>query len=70
MVANQVYTVEPGIYFIPSLLDKLQAGDQADSINWKEIKKWIPFGGIRIEDNIILHADNRLENITRQAFFQ
>jgi len=68
MVANQIYTVEPGIYFIPSLLDKLNAGKQADSINWKEIKKWIPFGGIRIEDNIILHENSQLENITRQAF--
>jgi len=68
MVANQIYTVEPGIYFIPSLLDKLNAGKQADSINWKELKKWIPYGGIRIEDNIILHANSELENITRQAF--
>lgn len=68
MVANQIYTVEPGIYFIPSLLDKLNAGKQADSINWKELKKWMPYGGIRIEDNIILHANSELENITRQAF--
>ena len=28
----------------------------------------IPYGGIRIEDNIILHADGRLENMTRDAF--
>ena len=68
MVANQVYTVEPGVYFIPALLDKLRVSDQASSINWTELEQWIPYGGIRIEDNIILHQDNRLENITRQAF--
>jgi len=68
MVAGQIYTVEPGIYFIPALLNKLNASDNAASINWQEIKQWLPFGGIRIEDNIILHADGRLENITRQAF--
>ena len=69
MQVNQVYTVEPGIYFIPSLLDKLRA-QQPDSLDWNQIEHWIPFGGIRIEDNIILHADGRIENITRQAFCQ
>jgi Xaa-Pro dipeptidase len=69
MQANQVYTVEPGIYFIPSLLDKLRA-QQPDSLDWKQIEQWIPYGGIRVEDNIILHADGRIENITRQAFCQ
>jgi Xaa-Pro dipeptidase len=67
MQANQVYTVEPGIYFIPSLLNKLRV-NQPNSVDWDQIENWIPYGGIRIEDNIILHADGRLENITRQAF--
>ena len=68
MVANQVHTVEPGVYFIPTLLESLQASDLSGSINWSEIKQWIPFGGIRIEDNVIVHADNTLENVTRTAF--
>ena len=42
--------------------------NQPDSVDWDQIENWIPFGGMRIEDNIILHADGRLENITRQAF--
>jgi Xaa-Pro dipeptidase len=50
-------------------LDKLRA-QQPDSLDWNQIEHWIPFGGIRIEDNIILHADGRIENITRQAFCQ
>jgi Xaa-Pro dipeptidase len=28
----------------------------------------VPYGGIRIEDNIIVHADGSLENLTRDAF--
>lgn len=67
MVANQIYTVEPGIYFISTLLEKLRCKEPS-SVNWREIENWIPFGGIRIEDNIILHENNELENITRQAF--
>ena len=68
MVANQIHTVEPGLYFIPAYLEKLRAGEQASSINWKRVDEFVPYGGIRIEDNIVVHADNRLENLTRDAF--
>ena len=68
MVANQIHTVEPGLYFIPPLLDKLRDGDQAVNINWSRVDDFIPYGGIRIEDNIIVHADGSLENLTRDAF--
>lgn len=68
MVANQIHTVEPGLYFIPAYLDKLKAGNYARCINWRAVEDYTPYGGIRIEDNIILHPDNRLENLTRDAF--
>ena len=68
MVANQIHTVEPGLYFIPALLDKLRSGDQAANINWSRVDDFLPYGGIRIEDNIIVHADDSLENLTRDAF--
>ena len=68
MEANQVYTVEPGLYFIPTLLDKLRAGSWSTAINWPEVDRWIPYGGIRIEDNVILHENGDCENITRAAF--
>ena len=68
MVAGQVYTVEPGIYFIPGLLNKLRDSEHGNKINWPQVKAFLPYGGIRIEDNIILHGDGRLENMTREAF--
>ena len=68
MVANQIHTVEPGLYFIPAYLDKLKTGGYATCINWRVVEDYMPYGGIRIEDNIIVHPDNRLENLTRDAF--
>ena len=68
MVANQIHTVEPGVYFIPAYLEKLKSGEHAHLINWSRIDEFVPYGGIRIEDNIIVHADGTLENLTREAF--
>lgn len=70
MVANQIYTVEPGVYFIPSKLEKLRGSKNASKVNWSRVDEFTPYGGIRIEDNIILHSDGRLENLTRDAFSQ
>lgn len=68
MVANQIHTVEPGLYFIPALLDKVRQGKHAAKLDWSRVDYFIPYGGIRIEDNIVVHADGRLENLTRDAF--
>ena len=68
MVENQIHTVEPGLYFIPALLDKLEASKNKSSVNWDQIVHWKKYGGIRIEDNIILHANGHIENVTRDAF--
>ncbi|MFC0119972.1 Xaa-Pro dipeptidase [Pseudoalteromonas xiamenensis] len=62
--AGQVFTIEPGLYFIDSLLDDLKKTDNTKYINWNKVDHFRPYGGIRIEDNIIVHAD-RLENMTR-----
>jgi Xaa-Pro dipeptidase len=62
--ANQVFTIEPGLYFIDSLLADLKASSYSDQVNWDNIDSMRGFGGIRIEDNIIVHQSHN-ENITR-----
>ena len=62
--ARQVFTIEPGLYFIDSLLGELKASEQSKYINWNVIDRFRPYGGIRIEDNVIVHRE-RNENMTR-----
>ena len=61
---GMVLTIEPGIYFIESLLAPWREGKFSKHFNWDKIEALKPFGGIRIEDNIVIH-DNRIENMTR-----
>ncbi len=53
--AGFVLTVEPGIYFIPALIDRWQ-GERLhkEFLNYDKIKALRSFGGIRIEDNILV----------------
>lgn len=62
--ARQVFTIEPGLYFIDSLLADLKASEASKFINWDVVDEFRPYGGIRIEDNIIVHRDKN-ENMTR-----
>ena len=64
--AGQVFTIEPGLYFIPSLLAKLNKTNAANNVNWDKVETFLPYGGVRIEDNLIVHADH-VENMTRNA---
>ena len=59
-----VLTVEPGLYFIPSLLRKAKLSSNANNYNWRLIDTLTPFGGIRIEDNVVVR-DHGVENLTR-----
>ncbi len=50
-----VITNEPGIYFIPALIDKWQSEKiNTDFINFNEVNKYRYFGGIRLEDDILV----------------
>jgi Xaa-Pro aminopeptidase len=50
-----VITVEPGIYFIPELIDQWkQAGKFASFINYGAVDTFLGFGGIRIEDDVMV----------------
>ena len=62
-----VVTVEPGMYFIDQLLDKARAQPLGRDINWQRVEALRPFGGIRIEDDIVV-TDAGHRNLTREAF--
>ena len=53
-----VFTVEPGIYFIPDLIDQWKAaGKFADFICYDELLKWRDFGGMRNEEDYLITPD-------------
>ncbi|MDR9415793.1 MAG: aminopeptidase P family protein [Gracilimonas sp.] len=61
---GMVITIEPGIYFIPALLiPALENETQATFLNADKLPSLFEFGGIRIEDNIIVTEDG-YENLT------
>lgn len=53
-----VMTNEPGIYFIPDLIDDWRArGHNAEFLNFDLIDTYKDFGGIRLEDDVLITAD-------------
>jgi Xaa-Pro dipeptidase len=62
-----VVTVEPGIYFIDSLLNAARTNGHAARINWERIEELRPYGGIRVEDDVAVTSTGH-ENLTRDAF--
>lgn len=61
---DMVFTIEPGCYFIPVILEPLRASEIGKMLDWKLIEALYPHGGIRIEDNIRA-TDGAAENLTR-----
>lgn len=61
---GQCFTIEPGCYFIPALLDELRALPVAAELDWRLIDALTPFGGVRIEDDLFVTATGH-ENLTR-----
>lgn len=61
---GHVITIEPGVYFIPMLLDELRVGPCRDAVNWGHVDALMPFGGIRIEDDVLV-TESGSENLTR-----
>jgi Xaa-Pro dipeptidase len=62
-----VVTIEPGLYFIDMLLAAARADERGRHIDWNEVERWRPFGGIRIEDDVACTSSSPL-NLTREAF--
>jgi len=65
--AGQVFTIEPGFYVIDGLLAPLRDDERARMVDWKLIDELRPFGGIRIEDNVVVEAKG-VRNLTREAY--
>ena len=64
---DMVVTIEPGLYFIPMLIQQMEANQPNHGCDMALIEKLIPFGGIRIEDNIVIKQQTPV-NLTRDTF--
>ncbi len=57
LVPGHVITDEPGIYFIPALIEKFKKeGLGGNFVNYAKLESYYDFGGIRIEDDILITA--------------
>lgn len=61
---GNIITIEPGIYFIPILLNKLRVLPGAKFVNWTIVDELTPCGGIRIEDDVLV-TEGGNKNLTR-----
>jgi Xaa-Pro dipeptidase len=64
---GMVVTIEPGIYFIDMLLEKLKQDGHAEAVDWSRVDAFRPCGGIRIEDDVVC-TEGEPVNLTREEF--
>ncbi len=62
---GQVFTIEPGLYFIEMLLRPHRTGVTKDLFDWSLVDRLTPHGGIRIEDNVLVTKGGH-RNLTRE----
>jgi Xaa-Pro aminopeptidase len=63
--AGFTITIEPGVYFVPALLsDPERRAQHRDAVDWARAERMLGFGGIRIEDDVLVTASGP-ENLTR-----
>ena len=55
---DHVMTVEPGVYFIPELINRWKAANKLSQfINYDKVEEYRDFGGVRIEDDVLVTKD-------------
>lgn len=58
LVPGNVVTDEPGIYFIPALIEKWKSeGTAREFVNYDKLEGYYDFGGIRLEDDVLVTED-------------
>ena len=62
--AGMLFTIEPGLYFIPMLLEAHREGANRADVDWDLVDRLTPFGGIRVEDDVWVGEDG-VRNLTR-----
>jgi Xaa-Pro dipeptidase len=63
---DQVFTIEPGLYFIEGLLAALRARPEGKLVDWNTVEALAPYGGIRIEDDVQV-LSRGVRNFTREV---
>lgn len=64
LVANMAVTIEPGLYFIPAILDDPKIREQfKDCVNFEKVEDFLEVRGVRIEDTVLM-KENGPENLT------
>lgn len=64
---GQVFTIEPGVYFIDALLEPVAQGENARLVDFELVRRLAPLGGVRIEDDLLVGATAMARNLTREV---
>jgi Xaa-Pro dipeptidase len=68
VAVGQVFTVEPGIYFIEALLGPLRARPGVSVVDFRVVDALSPLGGVRIEDDVhVVGGQEIVRNLTREV---
>ncbi len=67
LAPGHVVTIEPGLYIIPLLLEPCRSDDRSGLFDWQMIDALTPYGGIRIEDDVLITESNPI-NLSRESF--
>ncbi len=52
---GHLVTIEPGFYVVPAILQDAALREKLDGlVDWEAAAEWLPFGGIRIEDDVLV----------------